>query len=158
MNHLGIVKEEFDLSLCMYLDILISLAKLVKKISYTRQFFISYWATWAYLQGSIYLRIVIKNEIKNIFIKLYDVNNEFKSGEIDQDEFQNQIFMFNLHKDEDLLDIASWKQKKVFKLKDDEKSLAEISDSDVSENDYLQEGQLFLKTMKAKKKDDHARK
>lgn len=43
--------------------------------------------------------------------------------------------MFNLHKDEDLLDIASWKQKKVFKLKDEEKSLAEISDSDVSENE-----------------------
>ena len=56
--------------------------------------------------------------------------------------------MFNLHKDEDLLDIASWKQKKVFKLKDDEKSLAEISESEVSDTDYLQEGQLFLKSMK----------
>lgn len=101
---------------------------------------------------------LLEKILEEEFDQLYDVNNEFKSGEIDQDEFQNQIFMFNLHKDEDLLDIASWKQKKVFKLKDDEKSLAEISDSDVSENDYLQEGQLFLKTMKAKKKDDHARK
>ena len=57
---------------------------------------------------------LLEKILEEEFDQLYDVNNEFKSGEIDQDEFQNQIFMFNLHKDEDLLDIASWKQKKVF--------------------------------------------
>jgi Ca2+-binding EF-hand superfamily protein len=52
---------------------------------------------------------LLEKILEEEFDQLYDVNNEFKSGEIDQDEFQNQIFMFNLHKDEDLLDIASWK-------------------------------------------------
>ena len=48
---------------------------------------------------------------------------EVQDGEIDIYEFQKLIFLFNLHKDDDITELAQYKKDKIWKEKEMEKGM-----------------------------------
>jgi len=65
--------------------------------------------------------------LKEEFNQLLDVYEEVEEGVVDPDDFKKMIFMFNLHRDEELIEIADFTRKRVRILKDQDKDVCELS-------------------------------
>ena len=95
---------------------------------------------------------LLEEEIKQI----YDINLEVQDGDIDIYEYQKLIFLFNLHKDDDLCELAAHKKAKVWKEKEIEKGM-EFEASVASIESGSDAGGNFLQRMGQHTAAEHAK-
>jgi hypothetical protein len=82
---------------------------------------------------------------------------EVQEGDIDIYEYQKIIFLFNLHKDDDLNELASYKKDKVWKEKEQEKGMefeASVATVESVEDDG---GENFINKMNSRTPAEHAK-
>jgi len=79
------------------------------------------------------------------FNQQYDNAEEVEDGDMDRAEFSKQILMFNLHRDEEMLDITTNKRKKVYAARDNDIEIEDLTDSSESDREDLTDGLMLQK-------------
>ena len=75
-------------------------------------------------------------------------------------EYQRLIFLFNLHKDDDLEELASYKKDKVWKEKEQEKGMEfdeSVATIESNDSDYNEDGNKFIANQNKRTAEEHAK-
>ena len=75
-------------------------------------------------------------------------------------EYQRLIFLFNLHKDDDLDELASYKKDKVWKEKEQEKGMEfdeSVATIESNDSEYNEDGDKFIANQNKRTAEEHAK-
>ena len=122
--------------------------------------FNSIW-TKMFPDGDLYMDVLQLPQLIDLLLEeemrqIYEINLEVQDGEMDVYEYQKLIFLFNLHKDDDLTDLAQFKKDKIWKEKEEEKGV-EFEASVPTLESMSDEGGLMLNNLSKRTPAEHAK-
>ena len=84
--------------------------------------------------GDLYMDVTLLPQLVETLLEeevrqIYEINLELQEGEIDIEEFQKLIFLFNLHKDDDLNALTQYKKDKLWREKEIAKGRRDLDES-----------------------------